>query len=172
MGRCSLLRKNFMIRGPIVTDNDAAETSLRLVLGVVVFRARRPEGARWFGGYGFSGTMGFFTGMMHIPALLAVMAIAPEFLGGLGLIVGLLTRVAAFGIFCSMVVAVAMIHHQFGFFMNWSGTQKGEGFEFHFLVLAITAFLMIRGAGAASVDRLLSSPAKKSIPAKVRPQAA
>ena len=71
-----------------------------------------------------------------------------------------------------MVVAVAMIHHQFGFFMNWAGTQKGEGFEFHLRVLAITAFLMIRGAGAASVDRLLSSPAKESIPAKVRPQAA
>ena len=74
--------------------------------------------------------MGFFTGMMHIPALLAVMAIAAEFLGGLGLIVGLLTRVAAFGIFCNMVVAVAMIHHKFGFFMNWAGTPKGEGFEF------------------------------------------
>jgi putative oxidoreductase len=65
-----------------------------------------------------------------------------------------------------------MIHHQFGFFMNWAGTQKGGGFEFHLLVLAITAFLMIRVAGAASVDRLSSSPAKKSIPAKVRPQAA
>ena len=116
--------------------------------------------------------MGFFTGMMHIPALFAVMAIAAEFLGELGLIVGLLTRVAAFGIFCNMVVAVAMIHHQFGFFMNWAGTQKGEGFEFHLLVLAISAFLMIRGAGAASLDRLLSSPAKKSIPAKVRPLAA
>jgi hypothetical protein len=61
---------------------------------------------------------------------------------------------------------------RFGFFMNWAGTQKGERFEFHLLVLAITAFLMIRGAGAASVDRLLSSPATKSIPAKVRPQAA
>src|SRR6202023_4210301 len=94
------------------------------------------------------------------------------FLGGLGLIFGLFTRVAAFGIFCNMLVAVAMVHHQFGFFMNWAGTQKGEGFEFHLLALAITVFLMIRGAGAASVDRLLSSPAKESIPAKVRPQAA
>jgi putative oxidoreductase len=161
-----------MIRRLTVTDNDAAVTFLRLVLGVVFFAHGAQKALGWFGGYGFSGTMGFFTGMMHIPALLAVMAIAAEFLGGLGLIVGLLTRVAAFGIFCNMVVAVAMIHHQFGFFMHWAGTQKGEGFEFHLLVLAITAFLMIRGAGAASVDRLLSSPAKKSIPAKVRPQAA
>jgi putative oxidoreductase len=64
-----------------------------------------------------------------------------------------------FGIFCNMLVAVAMVHHQFGFFMNWAGTQKGEGFEFHLLALAMTVFLMIRGAGAASIDRLLFSSA-------------
>ena len=161
-----------MIRKLIATDNDGAVTFLRLVLGVVFFAHGAQKALGWFGGYGFSGTMGFFTGMMHIPALFAVLAIAAEFLGGLGLIVGLVTRVAAFGIFCNMVVAVAMIHHQFGFFMNWAGTQKGEGFEFHLLVLAITVFLMIRGAGAASVDRLLSSAAKNSIRAQVRPQAA
>jgi putative oxidoreductase len=94
---------------------------------------------------------------MHIPAPVAFLAIAAEFFGGLGLIFGLLTRVASFGIFCNMVVAVAMVHRQFGLFMNWTGTQKGEGYEYHFLVLAISAFLMIRGAGAASVDRMLFS---------------
>jgi len=161
-----------MIRKLIATDNDDAITFLRLVLGVVFFAHGAQKVLGWFGGYGFSGTMVFFTGMMHIPALFAVLAIAAEFLGGLGLIIGLLTRVAAFGIFCNMFVAVAMIHHQFGFFMNWAGTQKGEGFEFHLLVLAITIFLMIRGAGAASVDRLLSSSAKSSIRTKVRAQAA
>jgi putative oxidoreductase len=161
-----------MIRKLIATDNDGAVTFLRLVLGVVFFAHGAQKTLGWFGGYGFSGTMGFFTGMMHIPALFAVLAIAAEFLGGLGLIVGLLTRVAAFGIFCNMVIAVAMIHHQFGFFMNWAGTQKGEGFEFHLLVAAMTLFLTIRGAGAASVDRLLSSSAKSSIRAKLRPQAA
>ena len=101
--------------------------------------------------------MGFFTGMMHIPAPLAFLAIAAEFFGGLGLIFGLLTRIAAFGIFCNMVVAIATVHHRFGFFMNWTGAQKGEGYEYHLLVLAITAFLMIRGAGAFPIDRLLSS---------------
>src|ERR1700694_1082171 len=161
-----------MFRKLINTTGDPAVTVLRLVLGVVFFAPGAQKALGCVGGYGFSGTMGFFTSMMHIPALLAVMAIAAEFLGGLGLIVGLLTRVAAFGIFCNMVVAVAMIHHQFGFFMNWAGTQKGEGFEFHLLVLAITAFLIIPGAGGASVDRLLSSPAKNSIRGQVRPQAA
>jgi putative oxidoreductase len=154
-----------MIRKLTATDNDGTITVLRLALGIVFFAHGAQKALGWFGGYGFSGTMGFFTGILHIPALFAVLAIAAEFLGGLGLIVGLLSRVAAFGIFCNMVVAVALIHHQFGFFMNWAGTQKGEGFEFHLLVFAITVFLMIRGAGVASLDRLLSSPAKNSMPA-------
>ena len=70
--------------------------------------------------------------------------------------------VAAFGILSNMVVAIAMVHSQFGFFMNWTGAQKGEGYEYHLLVLAATVLLIIRGAGAASVDRLLSLPARKS----------
>jgi len=110
----------------------------------------------WFGGFGFSGTMGFFTGPMHIPVPLAFLSIAAEFFGGLGLILGFLTRIAAFGIAVNMLVAIAMVHGAFGFFMNWSGAQKGEGFEYHLLVLALTAFLMIRGAGAFSVDRALT----------------
>jgi putative oxidoreductase len=146
-----------MVRKLIATDNDSATTILRLVLGAVFFAHGAQKMLGWFGGYGFTGTMGFFTGVMHIPAPFAFLAIAAEFFGGLGLIFGLLTRVAAFGIFSNMVVAVATVHHQFGLFMNWTGAQKGEGYEFHLLALAITAFLMIRGAGAASVDRLLSS---------------
>ena len=148
-----------MFRRLIATDNDVATTVLRLVLGVIFFAHGAQKMLGWFGGYGFTGTMGFFTGLLHIPAPFAFLAIAAEFFGSLGLIFGALTRVAAFGIFCNMLVAIAMVHHRFGFFMNWTGTQKGEGYEFHLLVLATTALLMIRGAGAASVDRLLSSPA-------------
>ena len=161
-----------MIRKLIATDNDAAVTVLRLVLGIVFFAHGAQKMLGWFGGYGFSGTMGFFTGILHIPAVFAFLAIAAEFFGGLGLILGLFTRVAAFGIFCNMLVAIAIVHHQFGFFMNWAGTQKGEGFEFHLLALAITVFLMIRGAGAASADRLLSFPANSQIGDQVRAQAA
>ena len=148
-----------MFRKLIATDSDIATTILRLVLGVIFFAHGAQKTLGWFGGYGFAGTMGFFTGAMHIPTVFAFLAIAAEFFGGLGLIFGLLTRVAAFGICCNMVVAVALVHGQFGFFMNWTGAQKGEGYEYHLLVLATTAFLMIRGAGAASVDRLLSSRA-------------
>jgi putative oxidoreductase len=149
-----------MIRKLIGTDNDAAIAILRLVLGIVFFAHGAQKMLGWFGGYGFTGTMGFFTGVMHIPAPFAFLAIAAEFFGGLGLIFGLLTRIAAFGIFCNMVVALATVHHNFGLFMNWTGQQKGEGYEYHLLVLAITAFLMLRGAGAFSIDRLLSPSTK------------
>ncbi|MFO0751879.1 MAG: DoxX family protein, partial [Thermodesulfovibrionales bacterium] len=130
-------------------------------LGIVFF----PHGAQkvlgWFGGGGFSGTMGFFTGTLGIPAVFALLAILSEFLGSLGLLTGFLTRIAAFGIACNMVVAVFMLHLQNGFFMNWFGNQKGEGFEYHLLVVAITIVLMIRGGGRWSVDGLLAGGASR-----------
>jgi putative oxidoreductase len=161
-----------MIRKLTATDNDVATTILRLVLGVIFFAHGAQKMLGWFGGYGFSGTMGFFTGVMHIPAVFAFLAIAAEFFGGLGLIFGLVTRVAAFGVLCNMIVAIAKVHGRFGFWMNWTGTQKGEGFEYHLLLIAASAFLIIRGAGAASVDRLFSSPAKSRISTQAHSQAA
>ncbi len=149
-----------MIRKLISTDNNAATLILRLVLGVVFLAHGSQKMLGWFGGNGFSGTMSFFTQNMHIPAVFAFLAIVAEFFGGLGLVFGFLTRIAAFGIFSTMVVAVVMVHFQFGFFMNWNGTQQGEGYEYHLLALAITVFLMVRGAGAASLDRLLSASAE------------
>jgi putative oxidoreductase len=102
--------------------------------------------------------MGFFTQQMHIPAPLAFLAICAEFFGGLGLIVGLLSRVAAFGIAMNMLVAIFTVHIHSGFFANWTGQQKGEGIEYHLLALALLLTVMIKGAGALSIDRLLSGP--------------
>jgi putative oxidoreductase len=130
-------------------------TILRVVLGVVFFAHGAQKMLGWFGGYGFTGTMGFFT-HLGIPAVFAFLAISAEFFGGLGLILGLLGRIAAFGIACNMLVAVAMVHHNFGLFMNWTGAQKGEGFEFHLLALAMLFTVMILGSGAFSVDAALS----------------
>jgi putative oxidoreductase len=146
-----------MFRKLLATSNDGTLTGLRLVLGVIFFAHGAQKALGWFGGYGFSGTMGFFTNMMHIPAPFAFLAICAEFLGGIGLILGALGRVAAFGIACNMLVAVLMVHSQFGLFMNWTGQQKGEGFEYHLLVLAIAVTLMVRGSGAFSVDRALAA---------------
>src|SRR5271154_6124426 len=137
------------------TSNDVALTMLRLVLGVVFFAHGAQKLLGWFGGYGFHGTMGFFA-HLGMPAPVALLIICTEFFGVLGLIVGLLTRIAALGIGVEMIGAIFMVHLQNGFFMNWMGTQKGEGFEYHLLVLAISAALLLRGAGAFSVDRALS----------------
>ena len=157
-----------MLRRLLATDDSTATATLRLVLGVVFFAHGAQKMLGWFGGPGFSGSMDLFTGYMHIPAPLTFLAIAAEFFGGLGLILGFLTRIAAFGIAMNMAVAIAMVHSSFGFFMNWTGAQKGEGFEYHLLVLAITAFLMIRGAGAFSVDRTIATASPAGQPELVR----
>ena len=139
----------------LATYHSWALTGARLALGLVMF----PHGAQkmlgWFGGYGFTGTMGFFTGQ-GIPAPLVFLAIAAEFFGSIGLIVGLLGRVAAFGIFCNMVVAILTVHMSNGFFMNWFGKQAGEGFEYHLLAIGLAVAVMIGGSGAASIDRALT----------------
>ena len=137
------------------TDNDVTGLILRLVLGVTFFVHGAQLTLGWFGGYGFSGTMGFFTGTLHIPALLAFVAIVAQFAGGIGLILGLLTRLAAVGIGANMLVAVAVVHANYGFFMNWSGSQKGEGFEYHLLAIAIAIALFVRGGGKWALDTAL-----------------
>ncbi|GBE11733.1 putative oxidoreductase MhqP [bacterium BMS3Bbin14] len=146
-----------MIRRLIQTNEDFSIIFLRLGLGVVFFAHGSQKLFGWFGGYGFSGTMNFFTGSLGIPALFAFLAIMAEFFGALGLLFGLLTRLAAFGIATVMVVAVLMVHLQYGFFMNWSGKLQGEGIEYHLLVLAISIVLMINGGGRWSLDRLIAN---------------
>jgi len=142
------------------TESDMSVTIARLALGVVFFAHGSQKVLGWFGGYGFHGTMQFFTQQMGIPVVFAFLDIAAEFLGGIGLILGCLTRIAAFGIACVMLVAIFMVHHNFGFFINWAGNQKGEGFEYHILALAITILLMVKGGGALSVDGAISGSAR------------
>ena len=141
----------------LATVNDNTLTLIRLVLGVVFFLHGSQKLLGWFGGFGFSGTMNFFTSMLHIPAPFAVLAICAEFFGGLGLILGLLARVAAFGIAMNMVVAILLVHFANGPFMNWYGNQKGEGYEFHLLALALAITIIIRGAGAFSMDGAIAA---------------
>ena len=145
-----------MFRRLISTTDDYTITVARLVLGVVFFAHGAQKMLGWFGGYGFAGTMNFFTQMMHIPAPFAFLAICAEFFGGLGLLVGFLSRVAAFGISINMLVAIFTVHIHNGFFANWTGQQKGEGIEYHLLALALLFVVMVKGAGALSVDRALS----------------
>ncbi len=144
-----------MLQKIVHTSDDFTVAILRLLLGAVFFAHGAQKMLGWFGGYGFSGTMGFFT-QMGIPAPFAFLAICAEFFGGLGLIVGFLARIAAFGILCNMVVAVVTVHLRNGLFMNWAGNQKGEGYEYHILAIALALLILIKGAGAFSVDRSLT----------------
>jgi putative oxidoreductase len=56
-----------------------------------------------------------------------------------------------------MLVAIFVVHGRFGFFMNWSGRQPGEGIEFHLITIALLLTILVRGSGLLSVDRAVAS---------------
>jgi putative oxidoreductase len=142
-----------MFKKLIQTDDDVSTLIMRVLLGIVFF----PHGAQkllgWFGGGGFSATMSVFTDKMGIPVVLAFLAIMAESVGAVALIAGFLTRIAALGIGTNMVVAILMVHLPNGFFMNWFGNKKGEGFEYHILAITLALALIIKGGGKWSIDR-------------------
>ena len=125
---------------------------LRLLLGMVVGAHGAQKLLGWFGGYGFDGTMGFFTGTIGLPYLFALGIILIESLGMVALALGLLSRFISGSLIVIMIGAILTTHGQHGFFMNWSGTQAGEGFKFHLLAIALSTVIMINGAGALSLD--------------------
>jgi putative oxidoreductase len=143
------------------TDDSVSSFILRVTLGLVILFHGAQKVLGWYGGFGFTGTVGFFTDQLHIPYLLAVLVPIAEFFGSLGLIAGLLSRIAAFGIACVMVGGIYLIHWQNGFSMNWFGKQSGEGIEFSLLVLGISLALMISGSGKWSLDRIVSNKMAK-----------
>lgn len=138
------------------TTDDIGPTVARVGLGLVMFPHGAQKALGWFGGPGLSGTMGFMTSQLGIPAVFVGLAIAAEFLGSIGLITGALSRIAAFGVAMTMVVAALMVHVGNGFFMNWTGAAGGEGFEYHLLAIALAVVVMVKGAGKWSVDARLS----------------
>lgn len=137
------------------TNGDWVLTLARVILGVVFFAHGAQKLLGWFGGHGLNATIGMFRDQLGIPAPLAYLAIAAEFFGGLGLIVGFLARVAAVGVAVTMAVAMVKVHLQHGFFLNWFGDKQGHGFEYHLLALALALVVIVHGAGAFSVDRAL-----------------
>jgi putative oxidoreductase len=136
------------------TDPDWTQTIIRLILGVVFFAHGAQKLLGWFGGPGLKATLSTMHQHLGLPVPLAFLAVAVEFLRGLGLIVGLLSRVAAVGIAVIMFAAIAMVHGRNGLFLNWFGDRKGHGYEYHLLVIALAAVIVMRGSGAASLDRL------------------
>ena len=136
----------------------------RLALGITNF----PHGAQkllgWFGGYGFTGTMGFLTTQAHLPWILAFLVIMIESIGALALIFGFGTRIAAFGILANFVGILFTTHLSNGFFMNWYVQPgKPEGIEYFILVFGLAIVSLIAGGGKASVDATLTGKTNKVI---------
>lgn len=146
-----------MIKRFFATNNDYSMLLLRVTLGVVMLPHGLQKTLGLFGGHGLIGTMAFFTDTMGVPQEAAILVICAESLGALGLIFGCATRLGALGIAAVMSGAVVMVHTQYGFFMNWQGTQAGEGFEYHLLAIGIALVLMIKGGGALSIDRAITN---------------
>lgn len=141
------------MRWMLQTDDSWTGLILRVTLGLVMF----PHGAQkmlgWFGGYGFGGTMSFFTAQLALPWIIGFLVIMGEFFGSLGLLAGFADALQRSQLIIIMLGAITMAHWPYGFFMNWFGQQHGEGFEYHLLVMGIALALIAAGGGKWSLDR-------------------
>lgn len=152
------------------TSNDLTLTIARIVLALVFLGHGTQKMFGWFGGPGFSRAIEIFDQTMGIPPALTVLAMVAEVFGGLGLLVGLLTRIAALGVLVVMIVAPFANGLYVRFFMNWQGRNPGEGYEYHLLAIALILVVLVHGAGAASLDRIIAirSAASGPMPRGVR----
>ncbi len=134
----------------------------RLTLAVVIL----PHGLQlllgWFGGYGFAASMTYFTSTVGLPWLVGLLVILLQSIGALLLLTGLATKSSALATIFLFAGMIFTSHLEFGFFMNWSGTQKGEGFEYHLLVIGLAFILLLDGAGKFSIDSLLAKSFAKN----------
>jgi len=144
-----------MLKRFFSTEDILAPLVIRVMLGVVMLPHGAQKALGMFGGGGFAATMKGMSQGMGIPSIVVLLIIASEFLGSIGLILGVATRFCAFGTFSIMTGAIFMVHLPNGFFMNWFGNQAGEGFEYHLLAIGMAVALMITGGGRWSLDRFL-----------------
>jgi len=150
------LKQSKMKQKILSTNNDWTGLITRLTIGLILL----PHGAQKmlgiFGGYGFNGTMGFFTGTLHLPWLIGFLVIIIEFIGSVALVAGIGSRVWSAAIIILMIGIIFTSHIDNGFFMNWFGNQKGEGFEYHLLVIGLSLATLVNGSGKFSLDGLIS----------------
>ena len=128
---------------------------LRVIVGVVFFAHGAQKVLGWFGGYGLTGTVGYFKNVVHIPTPLAYLGPFVEFLGGIAVLFGLFTKFAALGIFVMMLVATLRVHLPAGFFLSGKGDGKVQGFEYTLTLAVLSLILTLLGGGIYSVDRLM-----------------
>ena len=138
------------------TDGSLTGLILRLTVGFIMLPHGIQKTFGLFGGYGFKATMNFFTVNMRLPWIVSLLIILIEFIGAIGLIVGFGSRIWAILIITIMIGAIATTNYSNGFFMNWFGNQKGEGYEYHFLVIGLCAALLITGSGKFAIDQVFT----------------
>jgi putative oxidoreductase len=138
------------------TQNDTTGLLMRLTLGMVMLPHGLQKVFGLFGGAGLQATMNTFTAKLGLPAPVAVLVIMAESAGALGLIFGFCTRLCALGIAMVMGGAIFFVHARYGFFMNWTGSGGGEGFEYHLLAIGLAVALFIHGGGKWSLDQRIA----------------
>jgi putative oxidoreductase len=144
------------MEGLVATSPSWAITVVRVVLGVVFFAHGAQKVLGWFGGYGLRGTTGYLQSL-GLPLVVAYLVCFFEFFGGIGLVLGFLTRLSALAVATVMVGAIAKVHWTNGFFINWSLTpDKGHGYEANLAFLAMAVACMLAGGGALAVDAWLA----------------
>ena len=149
-----------MVSEAEATNRSAVNWALlisRIIVGVV-FIAHGSQ--KFFGAFGGPGLSGF----VHMLGPIGYLVAIGEFFGGLGLVLGFLSRFSAASIIVIMIGAIAMVHGKFGFFMNWMGQQGGEGFEYHLLAIAVLSSILIAGPGRFAIGRFLPLPKWKDQP--------
>lgn len=136
------------------TNNTYSPLFLRLFLALVLF----PHGAQkmfgWFGGYGFEGSMNYFTQSQGLPWLVGFLVIVIECIGAIAILLGFATRLWSIAIFF-LTIGIMVTNHSTYFFMNWFGNQPTEGMEYFLLMLGMSASLTVSGAGKLSIDTLI-----------------
>ena len=139
-------------------DTDASWRSLvqRVVVAAVMIPHGLQKAFGLFGGGGFDKSAEMLSQGTHLPYVFGVLAVLAETIGVLLLLTGFLTRIGALGISCVMIGAIAAVHVNNGFFMNWTGQKGGEGFEYHLLMLALVVPLIVSGGGRWSIDRAIA----------------
>ena len=132
----------------------------RLTLGIIFFAHGSQKLLGWFGGSGWSGTIQFFE-QSGVPPFLAGLLIITEFFGGIAIILGFFTRLAALSLTIAMLVAIFKVHLPNGFFLNWFNVPNmGHGIEYNLALIGLSLSLLVWGAGNLSVDQMIGGDKK------------